>query len=168
MKISGWNCFQKNIYKYVIKHIVLLSTVFSLPYFQVSAQKYFQQEVNYKIHVTLNDRKHELDAFEYVEYINNSPDTLGFLYFHLWPNAYSNNSTGLAKEILNRDGKAKLFTDPELRGYIDSLKFIIEGSPAEWHLLKGDPDICKIILNSPLRPGDTILITTPFHVGIRK
>ena len=168
MKISGWNSFRKKNYKYVIKHIVLLSVVILLPCIQVSAQEYFQQEVNYKIHVTLNDSKHELSAFESVEYINNSPDTLSFLYFHLWPNAYSNNSTGLAKEILNRDGKTKLFKDPELRGYIDSLNFNIQGIPVAWNLLPDSCDICKIILNEPLKPGDTIMITTPFHVGIPK
>src|SRR5450759_5859172 len=91
------------------------------PFLKASSQEYFQQEVNYNIHVTLNDRKHELHAAETIEYINNSPDTLVFLYFHLWPNGYSDNKTQLAKEILNRNGKQKLFNDPELRGYIDSL-----------------------------------------------
>ncbi len=62
-------------------------------------------------------------GYESVEYINNSPDTLDFLYFHLWPNAYSDNNTELAKEIFRRKGKGKLFSDPELRGYIDSLDF---------------------------------------------
>jgi hypothetical protein len=63
---------------------------------QAFPQEYFQQEVNFKIHVTLNDKQHELNAFESVEYINNSPDTLKFLFFHLWPNAYSGNNTSLA------------------------------------------------------------------------
>jgi hypothetical protein len=168
MNISGWIRFRRNLYQYVIKHIVLPGVVLAMPYFQVSAQEYFQQEVNYKINVTLNDRRNELDAFISVEYINNSPDTLGFLYFHLWPNAYSNNNTGLAKEILRRDGKTKLFGDPELRGLIDSLNFNIQGSPVRWNLLPDTSDICKIILNEPIRPGDTILITTPFHVVIPK
>jgi hypothetical protein len=65
-------------------------------------------------------------------------------------------------------GKGKLFSDPELRGYIDSLDFEIEGHHAQWNLLSGLPDICKIILNKPLKHGDTIYITTPFHVKIPK
>jgi len=67
---------------------------------EASSQDYFQQKVNYDIHVTLNDLKHELRGSESVEYINNSPDTLGFIYYHLWPNAYSDNNTKLAKELL--------------------------------------------------------------------
>ncbi|MDZ7774936.1 MAG: hypothetical protein U5L09_04630 [Bacteroidales bacterium] len=43
------------------------------------SQEYFQQEVNFKIDVSLNDALHELHAFETVEYINHSPDTLHFI-----------------------------------------------------------------------------------------
>jgi hypothetical protein len=135
---------------------------------EASCQGYFQQQLNYKINVTLNDKKHELKGFESVEYINNSPDTIGFLYFHLWPNAYSDNKTELAKEIFRREGKGKLFNDPELRGYIDSLDFEVQGYRIQWNLLSGFPDICKLNLNKPLNPGDTIYISTPFHVKIPK
>jgi hypothetical protein len=138
------------------------------PSLQALSQKYFQQEVNYTINVTLNDSKHELSGFESLEYINNSPDTLLYLYFHLWPNAYSDNNTQLAKELFRVNGKEKLFNDPELRGYIDSLDFRVAGDGVQWNLLPGFPDICKLILNKPLNPGDTISVTTPFHLKIPK
>ncbi len=137
-----------------------------LPFEIVSSQVYFQQEVNYTIHATLNDTKHELDGFESVEYINNSPDTLRFLYFHLWANAYSDNNTRLAREMIKREGKGKLFTDPVLRGYIDSLDFKTGGEPVNWNLLEGYPDICRLNLISPVKPGDTVIVTTPFHLKI--
>jgi hypothetical protein len=156
------------ILKYVFRQYLLLLPGIFLPSLKASSQDYFQQEVNYKISVTLNDRKHELNGSESVEYINNSPDTLGFLYFHLWPNAYSDNNTSLAKEIINREGKGKLFRDTELRGYIDSLDFGADGRKVKWNLIPGFPDICRLNLNSPLKPGDTIYITTPFHVKIPK
>jgi len=135
---------------------------------KVIAQGYFQQEVNYTIHVTLNDKHHELNAFESVEYINHSPDTLGFVYFHLWPNGYSCNNTGLARQLFELKGKEKLFNDPELKGYIDSLDFMVNDVPVKWDLLPGQPDICRIIFNQPLKPGDTINLTTPFHIKIPK
>jgi hypothetical protein len=49
--------------------------------------QYWQQEVNYRIDVTLKDADNSLDGFEKLEYINHSPDTLKFIWFHLWPNA---------------------------------------------------------------------------------
>jgi hypothetical protein len=83
---------------------------------EVSSQEYFQQEVNYTISVKLNDKLHELDAFETIEYINNSPDSLQILYFHLWPNAYSNNNTDLAKQLFSINGKSRLFKNSGLYG----------------------------------------------------
>jgi len=137
-------------------------------YSNIWSQKYFQQKVNYSIDVTLNDKSHELSAYEKVEYINNSPDTLTFLYFHLWPNAYSGNNTDLAKQLFSSKGKERLFNDPELRGSIDSLNFKVNNQQVQWQLMPDQPDICKIILNKPLLPGKSILISTPFHVKIPK
>jgi hypothetical protein len=141
-----------------------ITTIWLSP--EASSQGYFQQRVNFEIHVTLNDRKHELKGFEAIEYTNNSPDTLGFIYFHLWPNAYSANNTQLAKELIKRDGKSNLFNEPELRGYIDSLDFEVDGQSIIWSYQEGYPDICQLMLNQPLKPGETVKITTPFHLKI--
>ena len=50
--------------------------------FNHAQNTYFQQEVNYNIDVTLNDEKHELSAFEKIQYINQSNTSLNFIYFH--------------------------------------------------------------------------------------
>jgi len=154
--------------KQIVGQLLIFCPIFILSLQEVNAENYFQQEVNFEILVTLNDRNHELNAFETIEYINNSPDTLDYLYFHLWPNAYSGNETELAKRQIVLKGKSKLFKDPELKGCIDSLDFRINNLPVQWDLLSGQPDICKIVLNRPIRPGDTVHITTPFHVKIPK
>ncbi len=133
----------------------------------VFSQNYFQQEVNTRIEVRLDDVKHELSAFESIEYINNSPDVLDFIYFHIWPNAYDNNNTALAKQKLEESWK-KLFKVEEQRGYIDSLDFKINGKTIKWEYDKEHIDICKLYLNEPLSPGDKITITTPFHVKLPK
>ena len=148
--------------------VILLGAIVLLHFQYATAQKYFQQEVNYSIAVTLNDKLHELNASETIGYTNNSPDTLKFLFFHLWPNAYSSNNTELARQLFSLKGKEKLFDNPELRGFIDSLDFKINGRLVQWSLLPGFPDICKIILNKPLIPGESIIITTPFHVKLPK
>jgi len=134
----------------------------------VFSHPYFQQKTAYTIAVKLNDRTHELSAFETVDYTNNSPDTLQFVYFHLWPNGYSNNSTDLAKQLFTSKGKERLFNDAALRGYIDSLDFKVDRQQVHWELLPNQPDICRIALNKPLYPGATITFSTPFHVRIPK
>lgn len=164
MKLSGF--YSKNTLN--IRKLIVSFLIFFCLLPETSAQEYFQQEVNYQINVTLNDQRHELNAFESIAYINNSPDTLRVLYFHLWPNAYSANKTELASQLLSLKGKQKLFDDPELNGYIDSLDFKVDNQKVHWNLVDGQPDICLIILNDPLLPGDSIKITTPFHVKIPK
>jgi len=135
---------------------------------KVYSRPYFQQKVNYSIDVTLNDKSNELTAFEQVEYTNNSPDTLRFIYFHLWPNGYSNNKTDLAKQLINSKGKERLFNDPELSGYMDSLDFKVDNRAIGWRSMPNQPDICQLVLSHPLYPGHSILISTPFHVKIPK
>lgn len=130
--------------------LFVICLIIFLTFQEASAQKYFQQEVNYKIDVRLDDKLHELNAFETIEYINNSPDTLLTLYFHLWPNGYSGNNTELAKQLFSIKGKQKLFDLPELCGYIDSLDFQVDWQQVQWNLLSGQPDICQITLNKPI------------------
>ncbi|MGB3946863.1 MAG: M1 family metallopeptidase [Bacteroidia bacterium] len=132
----------------------------------ISAQSYFQQEVNYTINVRLDDVKHELTADESIEYINNAPAELTYIYMHLWPNAYKDNTTPMAKEFLRHGETDFYYAKDEERGYIDQLDFKVDGQPAKWELLKDSIDICKLYLNKPLKTGEKIIITTPFRVKI--
>lgn len=131
-----------------------------------SQGNYFQQEINYKINVSLHDDTHELSAFEKIQYINNSKDTLHYIYFHLWPNAYKNNETALAKQLLEEGSTKMYFAKPSELGFIDSLDFKINEQTVRWEYDKQHIDICKLILNKALAPGDTISISTPFHVKL--
>ena len=87
------------------KKILLFAYILSISMY---AQDYFQQEVNYIIDVNLNDKSHTLNGYIEIEYTNNSKDKLDALWFHLWPNAYKNNSTALAQQKLE-DGDTKLY-----------------------------------------------------------
>jgi hypothetical protein len=128
--------------------------------------QYWQQEVNYTIDVSLNDTAHTLDGFEKIEYINNSPDTLKFIWFHVWPNAYKNDKTAYTDQVLENGSTAFYFSDKEQKGYINRLDFKVNNITAliEDHLQH--IDIIKIVLPTPLRPGQRITISTPFHVKL--
>ena len=130
------------------------------------SQIYFQQNVNYKIDVELDDIKHVLRGYEELNYVNNSPDKLDSLWFHVWPNAYTNHTTALAKQLLNHGNTIFHFSNQEDRGYIDSLDFEINNLAVDWQFDQTHIDIVKIKLNKTLNPGDSILITTPFKVKI--
>lgn len=136
--------------------------------FHASAQQtYWQQEVNYTINVRLDDKKHELHAFESFEYINNSPNTLELIYIHLWPNAYRNGKTALANQIYEQNKEDILHLGKEEdKGGIDSLDFKIDDAVAKWEYHKKHQDIAVLHLNQPLAPGQKITVSTPFKVKI--
>ena len=146
-----------------------LFTILIIPLYIFTQDSYFQQETNYQIKVRLNDKEKTLSGFETIEYINNSPDTLTYLWFHIWPNAYSNNRTALARQLLNSvmgNYPPGLFSKKKYRGYIDSLDFSAGGKKIRWEYHPKHIDICKLYLNEPLLPGQSILIHTPFKVKL--
>ena len=130
-----------------------------------SQQKtYFQQEVNYEIDVVLNDNEHTLSAYEKIKYKNNSPDELSFLWFHIWPNAYKNDSTAYAKQAGPNSRFAK--SDSSDRGFIDSLDFKVDGKKIDWSYHPEWIDVVKLNLDNTLKPNQTITIETPFFVKL--
>ena len=128
-------------------------------------QSKWQQKVDYTISVKLNDIFHTLSASEKIIYTNNSPDDLREIYIHLWPNAYKNNETEFAKQHLENGKTDFYYSDEEDKGWIDSLDFKVDGESVKWYLLD-TIDICKIELMHPLKPGQKVIITTPFKVKI--
>ncbi len=154
--------------KYLNHSIVFLftNTILSSQSNSLEPSEYFQQQVNYTISVTLNEEQHSLKGFETIEYINNSPDTLSYIYFHLWPNAYKNHNTCLAKQFLQLGEKDFYFSKPEERGYIDSLNFSINGVPIQFQIDNDTIDIGILYLPQPLYPKESITISTPFYVKI--
>jgi len=148
--------------KYILT--LLLSTLS----FSIFAQEnYFQQKLTYKIDVALNDKNKSLKGSETITYKNNSPSTLDFIWFHIWPNAYKNESTALFKQIRNdtsRKEKLKAVT----YGSIDGLNFKVNGKTAktEAHPNPEYIDIIKVLLPNPLKSGDSISISTDFNVQL--
>jgi hypothetical protein len=135
--------------------------------FPLSAfSQYFQQTVHYQINVKLNDVRHELSGFEALTYQNNSPQTLTEIYMHIWPNAYRNKKTALAKQLKRNEGDKIGKADANDLGYIDSLDFKVNGAAVKWEYSATDQDIVVIHLAKGLAPGESLFLTTPFKVKI--
>ena len=131
-----------------------------------ASPQYWQQQVDFIIEVTLNDKEKTLDAFEKITYYNNSPDTLNFIWFHLWPNAYKNDLTAFNDQLLENGNTDFYFSTKEERGYINRLDFKVNGSTAKTEDHPQHIDIIKILLPQPLLPNQKASITTPFHVKL--
>lgn len=150
-----------------MKRIIFSWIICAIP-FQSPAQNYWQQRVDTRINVLLDDEKHLLHGQEEMTYTNNSPDTLHYLYIHLYPNAYSHDHTQFAEQQYRNGETDFYYASKAERGYIDSLQFSIDGNDVEYFYAENTPDIARINLPRPLPPGGQIRINTPFRVKIPK
>ncbi len=135
---------------------------------QSRAQNYYwQQYLHYSIDAKLDDKENSITGSETIVYINNSPDTLSYIWLHIYPNAYKDQSTALFQQI-NSDPTRKEKVRKYKPGFISNLAFSINGTPAktEAHPRLQYTDIVKVLLNQPLQPGDSITIATPFKVQL--
>ena len=127
---------------------------------------YWQQKVNYSIQVTLVDSSKRLNANMSMLYINNSPDTLSYIWMHVWPNAFKNDRTAFSESTLKNNNTDFYFSNEEARGYINRMDFSADGHRVETRDHPLHQDIVQLILPTPLLPHDSILIKTGFHVKL--
>ena len=138
-------------------------------YYQSAANKYYwknrkpdaaywQQDAWYKIEARIDEDDNRIDGTESISYTNNSPDTLSFIYFHLYQNAFVKGSYlhNLERATGNkvRLGKREAAGDGT----------IVEGMTADGKVVKTilDNTILKIILPKPLLPGSTTRLSMTF------
>jgi hypothetical protein len=145
-----------------------LALLFIFSGYQGIGQVYWQQKVDTKIEVTLDDKKHMLRGYEEFTYTNNSPDTLRYIYIHLWPNAYKHDHTPYAEQKYRNHHTEFYYAKPFERGYIDSIQFSIDGNDVDYFYGENTPDIGRINLPHPLAPGKSMVVATPFKVKIPK
>jgi hypothetical protein len=143
--------------------------VLSISFLSANAQStYWQQKVDYSINVQLNDEGHTLDGFVKINYVNAAPDTLRYIWFHVWPNAYKNDKTAFSDQLLENGRTDFYFSNNADRGYINRLDFSVNEAFAKTEDHPEHIEIIKVVLPEPLLPGDSIRITTPFHVQLPK
>lgn len=130
------------------------------------SKSYWQQKVDVNIDVTLDVSKHALDGKLNMHYKNNSPDTLTYIWIHLWPNAYKNDRTAFSDQLLVNRRTDFYFANDDQRGYINRMAFSVNDKIAELEDHPQHQDIIKLILPTPLYPSQTININTDFHVQL--
>lgn len=147
-------------------------TVFVFGCFTLKAQNTklnqapWQQRVDYRIAVTLDDSNHVLKGTETISYYNNSPEALGEIYIHLWPNAYLNSETPYGVQTRENGETDFYYSSREEKGRLDSLNFKVDGQKIKVDFLNGKYEICRLVLNKPLLSNQKIEITTSFRVKL--
>ena len=126
--------------------------------------KYWQQQVDYDIEIKLDDKTQQLTGAETLNYQNNSPDTLRYIWLQLDQNKLSRNSES---KLVQSTKPLKKETFSSVRNMIESPKFnggynitkvtASNGKPLHY-VINGT--MLRIDLPKPLKPGNN----TKFNV----
>ncbi len=120
---------------------------------------YWQQDVSYKINATIHEEDNRIEGAEDLTYWNNSPDTLYYVYFHLFQNAFIKGShlhdLELANKVKPHMGKKEAAA---LGITTDEIK--VDGQTVKTEL---DNTILKVYLPTPLLPGGKAVIKMSFN-----
>ena len=147
-----------------ILQLILWSFFFTVALGQPAG--YWQQQVDVQIKVLLNDQANSLTGEIKMQYQNNSPDTLRFIWIHLWPNAYKNDRTAFSEQLLQNGRTDFYFSNEIQKGYINRLNFKVDDELVQVEDHPQHQDIVKIILAKPLPPAGKVVIETPFNVKL--
>ncbi len=130
---------------------------------------YWQQQVDYKMDVTLDEDKKRIIASEVINYTNNSPDPLRYLWVALDQNRFKDGSTARMSEVASAAGtrrdragsgdsysfaalmRAQGFADQN-HGFEFKLVGDGEGNPLEYTI---NDTMMRIELDPPLQPEES-------------
>jgi len=122
--------------------------------------RYWQQQVDYQIDVTLDDVKQRLIGLAKIKYYNNSPDSLRYLWVQLDQNRHAHNSNRRRSDLSNSAPKAnfktlrqKIYEKTYDGGY--KVSAVTDSGGAALKYIINDT-MMRIDLASPLRPGQKL------------
>ena len=144
----------------------------------VQAQdNHWQQQADYQMNVTMNVKNFQYKGVQKVTYINNSPDTLTTVFFHLYFNAFQPNSEMDANLQTLPDPDGRMATNigtpqrpiyesriakltPDEIGYLRVKKLTQDGVPAT---ISHESTILKVTLPKPILPHSRTVLGLDFE-----
>ncbi len=113
---------------------------------------YWQQDVHYRIKANLDEVKGIITGTENLQYWNNSPDTLSFVYFHLYQNAFQPGAYyDQLQDANHRETNYGPYTSTGLGTEVEIVS--VNGKEQSTEL---DNTILKVWLDEALLPGTSV------------
>ncbi|MEE9364321.1 MAG: metalloprotease [Cellulophaga sp.] len=115
---------------------------------------------------TLDTETKEIRIQQEFVYINNSKETLTYLYFNDWANAYSNKKTPLARKFEEEFKKNIHLAKDHERGHTNLINVVDANfEEIKWKRTP-ESDLIKFNLNTPLIPSDSIKMVFTYVVKL--
>ena len=125
------------------------------------------QEHKITIEAQLDDKKDLLRINQSIIYYNSSDSTLNNIFLHNWMNGYKNNKSPLANRLIEDYDKSLFFAKQKDRGYSTLKNLNVDFEKVNFFEEEdGKIDIIKIVLNTPLKPKESVKINVTYDVKI--
>ena len=146
------------------KYIVLLTLVALTQFTNVSAQTYWQQEVEYTMAVNMDIDDYTYEGVQELVYTNHSPDSLKKVFYHLYFNAFRPGSEMAIRQDNAADVNTRFDIDldsipAESQGRLEVFNLKQDGTPVD---SESSETILEVTLNKPLPPGSKTVFTLEF------
>ena len=160
-----------------MKKSILAICGFALALSVQAQDNHWQQQADYQMNVTMNVKNFQYKGVQKVTYINNSPDTLTTVFFHLYFNAFQPNSEMDANLQTLPDPDGRMATNigtpqrpiyesriakltPDEIGYLRVKKLTQDGVPAT---ISHESTILKVTLPKPILPHSRTVLGLDFE-----
>ena len=160
-----------------MKKSILAICGFALALSAQAQDNHWQQQADYQMNVTMNVKNFQYKGVQKVIYINNSPDTLTTVFFHLYFNAFQPNSEMDANLQTLPDPDGRMATNigtpqrpiyesriakltPDEIGYLRVKKLTQDGVPAT---ISHESTILKVTLPTPILPHSRTVLGLDFE-----
>ena len=145
-----------------------LALLIGVTAFAQNKTSYWQQRVEYMMEIDMDVDNHRYKGKQEIKYINNSPDTLYRVFYHLYFNAFQPGSM--------MDVKSRTIVDPDPRigdkifqlsedeiGYQKILEITQNGIKCDFEVYE---TVMKLSLVKPALPNSTIEIVLKFKAQV--
>jgi hypothetical protein len=161
---------------HLLRRYLILSLMLIIAVKSIGQVDRWQQRVNYKLDVVVDDKSNKITGKQRLDYWNNSPDTLKVIYYHLYWNAFQPGSMMDARSIeigkksvrgrSDWDGRVKdriSTLQPSEIGYQQVSNLKVNGIIQKTTLYE---TILKVELNTPILPKSKALIELDFEAQV--
>ena len=124
--------------------------------------RYWQQRADYVLRGTLDTAAKSLKGEETLRYVNNSPDTLRFIWFQVEQNAFKQGSLNSFVFPANSRNSAGDFEGGDVIDHLD----LVAGGRKKPLTSRVEGTVMKVDLSSPLAPGANVTLSIGWHFDI--
>lgn len=154
--------------KLLLQTIFIAILTFSISTLTNAQADRWQQSIKYKMDIDMDVKKNQYKGKQYIQYVNNSPDALDKVFYHMYFNAFQPNSM--------MDVRSRTIADPDQRvgnriqsltkdeiGYIKVKMLKHQGEEVKYEMVG---TILEVTLNESIAPGSSTLFEMDYEAQI--